>query len=134
MLHVRPYPISSAKIIDNFGYVLCDYCRSESTDDTDATWIVCPISHSPPKFICLGCCEDIYSACAADNFAEHPFFQVVEDAAAKEELSVNEFRQQCLRQQLNAASERQSREQSDKYSRRAQRLKAIIQKLEVTEE
>ncbi|GIW98764.1 MAG: hypothetical protein KatS3mg111_2097 [Pirellulaceae bacterium] len=131
MRHIRPYMLDYDTVVAEFGRVTCPYCESQSTDDreSDIGWVECPISHTPRRVICLGCCEDIYSACAADDFESHPYYNIVEAAAAKEGITVNKFRYECLQQQLRSAQERREKEATTKYDERAARLRRLVEKL-----
>lgn len=131
MKHVRPYTLDYDTVVAESGRTVCPYCESQSTDDpqNDIGWVECPIRHTPRRLICLGCCEDIYSTCAADDFESHPYYDIVADAAVKEGISVDEFRYECLRQQLRAAQERREREATTKYDERAARLKQLLETL-----
>ena len=81
--HIRPYSISAEAVFQLLGQTVCPYCGKHVADDLakDIGWIEGPIIRIPPRFICLGCCEDIYSTCAADDFATHPYRDIVVDAA-----------------------------------------------------
>jgi hypothetical protein len=132
MKHVRPYWYDNKHVIAQRGPTVCPYCESQSTGDAEcdsAGWIECPIQNTPPRFICLGCCEDIYSTCASENFESHPFLGLVEDAAKKENITVAEYRVECLRQQLKAAEERRNREGTSKYDERAKNLTQLLKSL-----
>ncbi len=134
MKHIRPYMFDYDTVVAEFGQIICPYCQVQSTNapESDIGWVECPIPHTPRRLICLGCCEDIYSTCAADDFESHPYYDIVADAAAKEGISVSKFRYECLRQQLRSAQERRGREQTTKYDERAARLKRLMEMLSAT--
>lgn len=103
MKHIRPYPVSAQDVIDVLGSNwICPYCKSETpvVGDDDIPWVPVPIESTPQRYMCLGCCEDIHSTCATDDLDDHPYNDVVGDAAKSEGLSVSEFRVLCLRQQI----------------------------------
>ncbi len=135
MKHIRPYPVSGPKVIDILGGSwVCPYCKSESPieGDDDITWVPVPVESSPQRYMCLGCCEDIHSTCASDDFDGHPYNDIVTDAAKSEGLSVSEFRMLCLRQQIKAAKQRIEQEQDvDRYGERLARLESLFAGLEV---
>ena len=135
MKHVRPYSICGDQLLANQGLTVCPYCESQSTDDLtgDIGWVEGPILHKPPRFICLGCCEDIYSTCAADDFDGYPYHSIVEQAAEKEGTTVAQFRSECLKQQIRVAKERATREKTDKYNERVRRLEMLLDRINVLE-
>ncbi len=130
MQHIRPYPVSGHEVINYLGKDwICPYCKSESpaTGKDDIGWIPTPLHLSSKKYICLGCCEDIYSTCASDNFDLHPYKNIVIDAAQHEGCSVNEFRVQCIRQQIVSGKDRIEQEQdTGRYKDRLTKLESLL--------
>jgi hypothetical protein len=135
MKHIRPYPISGPEVIDALGSDwVCPYCRSESPvgGDDDITWVPVPVESSPQRYMCLGCCEDIHSTCASDDFDDHPYNDIVSGAAKCESLTVSEFRALCLRQQIEAGKQRIERERDiERYGERLARLESLFAGLKV---
>lgn len=133
MKHVRPYPIDGDRLLNEQGPTVCPYCKSQSTSDlgADIGWVEGPIKHTPPRFICVGCCEDIYSTCAADDFEKHPYYSLVQEASAIEGITVTQFRYECLKQQIHIAQQRTACEKTDKYIKRAMRLKQLLRRIVV---
>ena len=131
MKHVRPPILTKRTVIEDIGVTTCPYCKSESTQENsiDVGWVEGPVSSSPTKYICLGCCEDIYSTCADGSFYSHPYFDIVVDAASVEGISVEEFRLSCLRQQLHFAKQRASNELGEKYVHRIKYLNQLLDSL-----
>lgn len=129
MEHIRPYPVSGTEVIAVLGGEwLCPYCKSESptVGEEDITWVPVPIHSSPKRFMCLGCCDDIYSTCASVDFDDHPYKILVAAAAESEGLSVNEFRLLCLRQQIDAGRMRITQEHdAERYRARLARLESL---------
>ncbi len=130
MKHVRPYPVYASTVIDALGCNwVCPYCNSESPikGDDDITWVPVPVESYPQRYMCLGCCEDIYSTCASDDFDGHPYNDIVADAAKSEGISVSEYRMSCLQQQIEAAKLRIAKEQDvDRYGERLARLESLL--------
>lgn len=133
MRHVRP-PIISAEVVH--GRVgrnwTCPFCNSESTasaGNDDIGWIETPLRKREPRFICLGCCEDIYSTCATDSFTDHPYRDIVEQAAAREGYDVNVFRKICVEHQLQVIRERKQHESHPEYDERERHLTRLLQEL-----
>jgi len=130
MKHIRPYPISGPDVAKILGRNwVCPYCNSETTveGDDDITWVPIPVASSPQRFMCLGCCEDIHSTCASDDFDSNPYEDIVAEAAAHEGLSMSEFRRLCLQQQIDSAKLRIEREHDNqRYSERLARLESLL--------
>lgn len=104
-LHVRPLRITTdaARAIAGSKYI-CPFCSAESTlpySEYDIGWVNTPLLKSSPQLICLGCCEDIYSTCAAVDLLQHPYRHIVEKAARVAGRELNDFRDVCLRHQLD---------------------------------
>lgn len=131
MKHIRPPKSDYDAVVREFGQITCPYCESQSTRDPEADigWVECPIPHVPRRLICLGCCEDIYSTCAADDFESHPYYDIVRDAAMKEGLTVEAFRRECLKQQIQSAHQRKLEENTTKYDERAERLERLFEEV-----
>ena len=133
MKHIRPHIVTAQKVISHLGKGwICPYCKCETpvSGDDDITWVPVPIESSPQRYMCLGCCEDIHSTCATDDFENHPYKDIVADAAQSEGFSVIEFRLLCLRQQINAGELRCELEQSgERYRKRLARLKSLVDSL-----
>jgi hypothetical protein len=90
------------------------------------------VESTPQRFMCLGCCEDIHSTCASVNFDDHPYRDIVADAARSESLTVSEFRALCLRQQIKAGKQRIEQERdTNRYRERLARLESLSAGLEV---
>ena len=62
-----------------------------------------PPATSSPKWICLGCCIDIYSTFLDDDFGENPFNDIVREVAKRENLEIDEARSLCLKHQSELA-------------------------------
>ena len=119
MKHIRPYP----QVVGASTWACCPYCGARSDD---ICWVEGPIQHGRHRLICVGCCEDIYSTCASEDFETHPYYQIVVEAAKREDMSVREYRMACLQQQIASAHERRKREGISKYDERAIRLQALL--------
>jgi len=134
MRHVRPTIISAAEVSRQLArFYTCPFCGVESTSSVgngDIGWVVTPLRRTGPRFICLGCCEDIYSTCASDSFADHPYRDIVEDAARKENCEPDEFRRICIQHQLEIIEERKQWEPHPEYDERQRSLKQLLQELE----
>ncbi len=130
MQHVRPYPVPGTEIIILLGSDwVCPYCRSETPaeGDDDITWVPVPVKSMPQRYMCLGCREDIHSTCAADGFDEHPYNDIVAAAAKAEGITVVEYRELCLGQQIESAKERIEREYDvERYGTRLKRLELLL--------
>ena len=131
MQHIRPYPVPGRDIVQLVGENWhCPYCHSESPtqNDDDIGWVPIPIESSPQRYMCLGCCEDIHSTCASDDFDSHPYKGIVEEAAKHEGYTVNEFRIICLQHQLRSGRERLQKEQDvARYNDRLKRLELLLE-------
>lgn len=130
MQHIRPYPVSGNDVLHALGSSwVCPYCQVESptSGEDDIRWVPIPIKCQPQRYICLGCCEDIHSTCASDEFDTHPYKDFVGDAAKKEGCTVEEFRILCLKQQIKSAGQRMHNSQeTGKYEERLCRLKLLL--------
>jgi hypothetical protein len=135
MQHIRPYPVAARIVIDSLGKAwVCPYCKAEKPvdGDDDITWVPVPIETIPQRYMCLGCCEDIHSTCASDNFEDNPYFGIVADAAKSERMSISPFRVLCLQQQISAGKQRIEKEQNvEKYFERLARLESLIKGLKL---
>lgn len=81
--------------------------------------------------MCLGCCEDIHSTCASDDFESHPYKDIVDEAARDEGYTVDEFRKLCLQQQIAAGKQRLEQEHdAARYSKRLMRLEVLLADLQ----
>jgi len=81
----------------------CPWCRAESTHENRPEyggWVYTPLRRHEPRFICLGCCDDIYSTCARPDFESHPYYDYVAEAAEIEGMDVSVFRLLCIRHQV----------------------------------
>ena len=88
---------------------LCPFCGAQSTSDkgdADTGWIETPLRQSGTKWICLGCCVDIYSTCLSADFDDHPYRGIVEQAARHESLGVARARRICLEHQRRVIEQR----------------------------
>jgi hypothetical protein len=108
MDHIIPTSISGKELkrICKKNYT-CPFCLVESTKSiVDIKWIETPLVKKKPKYICLGCCIDIYSTCMSTEFMAHPYKDIVEDAAQKVDLDMMVFRKICLEHQKKIIIER----------------------------
>jgi len=137
MRHVRPPKLSAARVFEKLGYHwTCPYCKAETTDvlsEKDIGWARVTVRQEGPMYICLGCCEDIYSTCAADDFDGHPYRDIVADAAALEGLSVGDFRRLCISDQLRSIALRSQTEGSEKYADRRMYLTRLFKAIAADE-
>ena len=129
MKHIRPRFVSGESVVATLGRPwTCPWCRSETTaSDTaeDIGWVETPLRQSSPPYVCLGCCEDIYSTCVASDFKSHPYHDIVVDAAAVEGVSVQAFRRTCVEHQLELLTQRGEMEVSN-YSARLAVITAAL--------
>ena len=125
MRHIRPLKRDGRSVFAETRQLLCPYCHSQGTlDDTDIGWVPGPVN--PDNYICLGCCEDIYSVCASDEFDTNPFHELVEIAARVEGISTIEFRKRCVEQQISAGYERLTADDTEDVQKRINQLVVIL--------
>lgn len=133
MLHVRPDIISAQEVSRQVGREWqCPFCNSETTSsvgEQDIGWVSTPLRRKEPRFICLGCCEDIYSTCASPDYDTHGYRGVVQDAAKHEGVGEKEFRRLCIEHQHQIIRERQAREPHPEYEYRQQHLSKLLAEL-----
>jgi len=125
MYHVRPGHMEAPAVRTVVGFdVTCPFCRVESTACTnyDIGWVRSPLAPPEAPFLCLGCCEDLYSACAAADFEHHPYRKLVAQAAQATNISIKEFRRRCLIHQLETA-----KRELEKFYGRKQYLTRLLQ-------
>jgi hypothetical protein len=105
--YVLPDRFSAEHVESTCGKtIVCPFCRSQSTESKgkeDTTWVETPLRTSSPKWICLGCCIDIYSTSLDDDFDENPFNDIVCEVAKRENLGIDEARSICLKHQSELA-------------------------------
>jgi hypothetical protein len=109
-------------------HYLCPYCRSQSTTARgaeDTTWVETPLRMSGPKWICLGCCIDIYSTCLSEYFDEHPYKSLVDEVASLEKLKTSNIRDICLKHQSEIASRRLVETGDARYGEVIQRIQRL---------
>ena len=130
MLHVRPNIISAQEVSRLVGHEwICPFCAAENTKsvgDDDIGWVATPLRRNKPSFICLGCCEDIYSTCASPDYDTHAYRGIVQDVAKQEGLSEIQCRRLCIEHQLRIIAERCQRELHPEYEYRHQHLQNIL--------
>jgi hypothetical protein len=129
MKHIRPLKIDGKAVYIATKQRERPYRRSQSTLDVEAIGRVSSPADSR-KYICLGCCEDIYGACAGDDFGSSVYRELVDDAANVEEMAVQEFRRMCLKQQIETGNQRIAKGDSSDVAKRMDRLIAILTELE----
>ena len=115
------------------GEYICPFCQAQSTiakGTADTTWIEMPFLKSYPKWVCLGCCIDIYSTCLSDRFEEDPYREIVEDAAKLAGYELDAFRRACLEHQLEIAQCRFARSRNRCYKKVMQRIRQLVDSLE----
>lgn len=98
---------------------ICPFCRAQSTaarNELDTGWVETPLRQTSPKWICLGCCIDIYATCLSRDFNEHPYREIVGQVAAQESLEVTEARRICLDHQLRILEERSPSSEHGRYT------------------
>ncbi|MCZ2344016.1 MAG: hypothetical protein LC104_19810 [Bacteroidales bacterium] len=81
---------------------ICPYCQAQSIGDMegDIGWVVCPMRPISTKWICLGCLEDIYSACLSTDYLHHPYRDIVQGAARLDGMDEHAYRLACIQHQL----------------------------------
>ena len=96
--HVMPKAISGAELKNFLGKdYTCPFCLVESTkNEIDIKWVETPLIKKSPRYICLGCCIDIYSTCISSQFENHPYKDIVADSAKIAGRDIKEFRRICL--------------------------------------
>jgi hypothetical protein len=111
-LYVVPEAFDASVVEKIVGKVLeCPYCKAQTTamkggeDGEDTGWVRTPLRQSEPRWICLGCCIDIYSTCISSKFESHPYLDIVEEVARVEKLSVKVARRVALEHQREIADE-----------------------------
>jgi hypothetical protein len=99
---IVPESRSGAEVLHEAGrHWSCPFCQVQHVQDQhDTGWVLCPIRSHRPRWVCLGCCIDIAATCRAEDFDEHPYRDIVVDAARQEGISLVEAREICLRHQL----------------------------------
>ncbi|XZE43816.1 hypothetical protein SH467x_003392 [Pirellulaceae bacterium SH467] len=127
MKHIRPSKRDGRSVYSQTKQTKCPYCQSQSTLDVeDIGWVPGPLNRN--TYICLGCCEDIYSVCASDEYDTNPYRDLVEEAAKVEKVSTRMFRTKCIEQQIDAGNERLNRGEMD-IQQRIQPLVSLLDKL-----
>ena len=82
------------------GYV-CPLCCASHTDElADNEWVELSLPQRKPLPICLGCCIDIFNTSRIASFEDHPYFDIVANAAQFVGMSTDDFRYHCLQEQL----------------------------------
>jgi hypothetical protein len=137
MRSVIPDRLSAVEVNERVGhYWTCPWCKAESTHANESEyrgWAHTALRRFEPRFICLGCCDEVYSTCAAENFETHPFQDLVAEVAAQEGCDVTTFRRLCILEQLEIISVRSESGERAKYERRKQHLTRILAQLESAE-
>ena len=106
----------------------CPYCKAERTNcGVDIGWVISPLRQSEPRWICLGCCIDIYSTCLKDEFQNHPYYDLVEDIAKLEGLNVSELRKIALIHQFEIAGKNLPDNVKSHYLKKIQNLLLSIE-------
>ncbi len=103
MFPIRPEVIPGSQLatMTTTDYT-CPYCHAQSVrqSDSDTGWVACPMRPSEAMWICLGCFEDIYSACLAVDYLSHPYRDIVLSAARQDGLDEKSYRTACIQHQL----------------------------------
>lgn len=131
MDHIRPLKRNGHDVYSRTHQTNCPYCNTQSTlDEEDIGWVPGPVLSR--WYICLGCCEDIYSVCASDEYDTHNYREIVEEAAKVEGISPLEFRIKCIEQQIEAGQDRLKYSSNKDIQRRLHRLMSLLDKLKKT--
>ena len=109
--------IDGKKIQDKIKHTyICPTCKGCNTTkkEHDTEWVACPLLKSSKKYICLGCCAEIGSACRdeeahkrkGDERVIHWDLDVIGDAVKSTGRSAEEVRLICLKHQLGLIESR----------------------------
>lgn len=127
LLYVIP-PVRSGEEVERSlnGEFVCPYCRLETTRSrNDIGWVESPLRTGAVKWICRGCCIEIYNASLAENFPQHLYFDFAKEVARLEGKGVNEIRRLALEHQKSLIENRPP----DRFSSGLQDLKLRIEEL-----
>lgn len=131
MKHIRPVRRDGKFVYAESRQQRCPYCKSQSTlDFDDIGWVPGPVNSQ--SYICLGCCEDIYSVCASDEYNTNPYRDLVDEAARVEGVSTRDFRIKCIEQQIDAGHERVAAGETEDFKQRISRLVRLLNELKRT--
>jgi hypothetical protein len=103
MFPIRPEVIPGTQLAQMAGAdYTCPYCHAQSVRETDVDtgWVVCLMRSLSAQWICLGCFEDIYSTCLSIDYVNHPYRDIVQNAAKLDGLDEKTYRLACLKHQL----------------------------------
>lgn len=92
--HVIPPVFKADQIAGQVPYI-CPTCHVQSTaEEADPGWVNCPMVDNKP--ICLSCCIDFQKAARADDFEDHPLFDLFDDLSRTDGRLTGELRKLCL--------------------------------------
>jgi hypothetical protein len=111
----------------------CPYCKAQSTShdvESDTGWVETPLRRSKPQWICAGCCIDLYSASLSDSFAEHPYRDIVQQAADIEGVTLSEARRIIIEHQQAILRGRSSNTTKEsRYSDVQEHIRTLLERI-----
>lgn len=107
--YVHEPPLTNKQLLKLLGKPdACAWCAESRTPDktrrgiapTDS-WLPTPLRSQEPRWVCISCYLDVYSACNSQAFDEHPDRKLVVAIAEDEGMTAEDFRRRAWEHQLS---------------------------------